>query len=101
MQRLRLPYLAGTRDLVHELLATQDVPASLAGEVLVALCRDMAAASESFADELVREVVVVRGADGLALVGAPSKFVEHCRTAAIRRRVRRRVQRRRAVEVGV
>lgn len=101
MYRLRLPYLAGRREHVHELLAAQGIPASLAGEVLVVLGRDMAAASESFADELVREIVVVRGAAQMALVGAPAALVEHCLIAAIVQGVEGRVQRRRAVEVGV
>lgn len=101
MQRLRLPRLAGTRELVHELIAEQGLPASLEGEVLVALGADMVAASESFSDELVLEIVVRRGADELTLVGSPKALVEHCTIAAVVHGVEGRVRVRRAVEAGV
>ena len=101
MRHLRLPRLVGTREAVTDLLAEFDIPESLRGDVLVALCRDLVSGSSSFADQLVLETVVQRGADELALVGAPPQFVAHVLAAAERRGVRDRVQVRTAAEAGV
>ena len=96
---LVLPRLAGTRDLVSQLLADQRVPADLHGATVVVLARELASASASFADALVREVVEVRGARELALVGAPDHFVQQVDGAASRRGVAGSVHRRAATDV--
>ena len=101
MTRLDLPRLAGRREEVTALIAEQRVPPSLDGEVLVALCGALVGASESFADELVRQVLVERRAAELALVGVSDEFATSVGEAAVRYGVARRVHRRRAVEVGV
>lgn len=101
MARLRLPRLVGTREAVSDLMAEQQIAASLRGERLVVLCRDLAAGSMSFADELVKQVLDERCADELVLVGAPQRFVGGVRAAAQRRSVADRVHVRTAVEAGV
>lgn len=101
MVQLRLPRLVGTREAVGDLLAEQSVPASLNGERLVVLCRDLASGSTSFADELVKQVLVDRGAAELTLVGAPERFVAYVRAAAERRGAPERVQVRSGAELGV
>ena len=101
MARLRLPWGAGRREQVGELFAEQQVPPALDGEVFVALCRDLVTASESFVDELVRQVLVERRAVELAIVGTDGEFVDACAAAAERYGVAGRVRQRRAVEVGV
>ena len=101
MEQLRLPRLAGTREAVTDLLAEQHVPASLTGECLGVLCRDLASGSTSFADELVKQVLTERDAAELTLVGAPERFVTLVRAAAQRRGVADRVHVRSGAELGV
>ena len=101
MPQLRLPRLVGTREAVTDLLAEQQVPASLRDEPLVVLCRVVASGSTSFADELVRQVVEVRDARELVLVGAPERLLRYVRDAAGRRGVSSRVVARSGAEVEV
>jgi dihydroxyacetone kinase DhaKLM complex PTS-EIIA-like component DhaM len=101
MVRLRLPRLVGRREAVADLLTTQQVPPALLDEDVVLLCRDLATGSASFADELVKDLLQQRGAARLLLVGAPERFVEDARAAAVRHGVDGRVLVRTAVEVGV
>lgn len=101
MEQLRLPRLAGTREAVGDLLAEQQVASSLRGEDLVVLCRDLASASTSFADQLVKEVVEERGAAALVLVGAPDRFVQLVRESAARRGASDRVKVQSGAEAGV
>lgn len=101
MEQLRLPRLVGTRAAVADLLSEQHVAGALGGDRLVVLCRDLAAASATFADELVKQALIDRGAAELTLVGAPERFVADVHAAAERRGVADRVQVRRAAEIGV
>jgi hypothetical protein len=101
MEQLRLPRLVGTREAVTDVLHEQGVPATLAGEQVAVLARDLASGSASFADELVKEVLCERGAAELSLVGAPERFVEHVHAAAVRRGVADKVHVRSAAELGV
>lgn len=101
MPQLRLPRLVGTREAVSDLLAEQQLPASLAGETVVVQCRDLASGSTSFADELVKQVLGDRGAATLTLVGAPDRFVAYVRAAAERRGVVARVTVRSGAELAV
>jgi hypothetical protein len=99
--RITLPRLVGTRETARDLLAEHGVPESLTSERVVVLCRDLASGSTSFADELVKELLVDRAATQLILVGAPERFVDHVRAAAARRGVAERVQVRSGAELGV
>jgi hypothetical protein len=101
MAELRLPVLIGRRENVRAIMAEQGVPEALDGERLILLCRGLRRASASFADEMVREALVVRGATDIALLGAPSTFVADLQEAAQRYGVTGRVAVRRAVDVGV
>ncbi|MDP9396833.1 MAG: hypothetical protein M3P96_02960 [Actinomycetota bacterium] len=101
MEKLILPRLAGTREAVDDLLAEQQLPEELVGERLAVLCADLASGSSSFADQLVLEVLVNRGADELVLVGAPERFVQYVRAAAKRRGVAGRVAERSGAELEV
>ncbi len=91
MVELVLPRLVGTREAVGDLLNEQAVPSRLEGKDLVLLCRDLAAGSTSFADELVLQILVRRRALRLVLVAAPSSFVTRTRDAARRRGVQDQV----------
>jgi hypothetical protein len=99
--RITLPRLVGTREAARDLLAEHRVPPTLAGEQVVLLCRDLASGSTSFADELVKDLLVDRAAAELVLVGAPERFVDHIRATAARRDVGSRVHVRTGAELGV
>lgn len=101
MEQIVLPRLAGTREAVSDLLAAQSVPAALTGETVVLLCRALASGSPSFADEMVKEVLVERGADELVLVGSSERFLQHVTAAAERRDVAGRVRVGSGAELGV
>lgn len=101
MLELELPRLVGTRDAVSDLLAEQGLPSNLAGQDVVVLGRALASGSSSFADQLVHEVLEVRGANRLILVGSPSLFKTRVREAAERRCVDTRLREAPAAEVHV
>jgi hypothetical protein len=69
---IRLPRVVGTRPAVAPFLA--DVPAELHGEKVVLDSRALLSGTPSFADEMVKAVLVDRGADELIVVGANSDF---------------------------
>ena len=60
------PTLAGSRDKAQELLST--LPMDLSNSDVTLDCGDLIAATASFADELVREILVVRHARSLRAV---------------------------------
>lgn len=101
MATLELPRLAGTREAVSDLLADRGIALNLAGEDLVVFARALASGSPAFADELVREVLDVRGADHLTLVGSPGLFAARVREAARRRGVHDKFRESQATEVRV
>jgi hypothetical protein len=82
---LRLPRLVGTREAAVDLMDAQEIPPQLAGADVVVFCDDLATGSASFADELVRQVLDVRGGGTLMLVGAPQPFWARVSEAADRR----------------
>jgi len=69
----------------------QSVSKELAGEQVFVMCRNLASGSTSFADQLVKELLVERKADDLILVGAPQRFASYVLESADRRGVRSRV----------
>ncbi|SDQ10237.1 hypothetical protein [Quadrisphaera sp. DSM 44207] len=101
MTEIVLPRLAGTRDALRQLLHDQRVGDDLGGRPAVVFCRDLVSGSPSFADELVREVLEVRGARELVLVGAPDLFWDRVAQAATRRGRAGAVRRMSAAEVVV
>lgn len=68
---LALPELTGTRDRAKEMLTAAAVPQDLRGMQVVVDAGSVIAATDSFADELVRAILVDRHADQLivSLVG--------------------------------
>jgi len=82
MRKFRFPRLIGNREQFAALLTDQQVPASLTGELVVALCRDLLVASPTVADEVVRDLIGRRGAAEVALIGAPEQFVADVKEAA-------------------
>lgn len=66
MTTLEAPSLAGSRDRAQELLAT--LPSNLANSDVILDCNGLLAATVSFADELVQEVLVARKAKALHAV---------------------------------
>lgn len=85
MTTLVIPRLAGTRDAVRQQLDEQGVAAALAGETVVVLCRELVSGSASYADEVVHQLLDVRGARELVLVGGPELFTRRVLDAAQRR----------------
>ena len=77
------------------------VPPALHGERVVVSCGDCVDATESYLDELVRELIVNRGAGELALIGTDEAFLAECRVAGARYGVADRIHLRRAIEVGL
>lgn len=98
MYELRLPRLVGTREAVVDLLDEQHVPRALDAADVVVFCDDLATGSASFADELVRQVLIERDGGGLVLVGAPQSFWARILESARRRDVVGRVTLKSAAE---
>jgi hypothetical protein len=95
---LRLPRLVGTREAAVDLLDAQDVARDLRTADVVVFCDDLATGSASFADELVRQVLVERHGVHLVLVGAPQLFWMRVSESAERRGVADRVTQKSAAE---
>ena len=88
---IKLPRLIGGRDAARDVTAGA-LPGHLHGDRVLVICRDLFAATPSFADELVRQVLVEREADELVLVGASGEFPGWVSDAAVRRQVASRVR---------
>ena len=69
---IRLPRVVGTRPAVAPFLT--DVPADLRGQQVVLDSRALLSGTPSFADEMVRTVLIDRAADELVVLGATSDF---------------------------
>lgn len=69
---VRLPRLVAGRDLARAL--TRRLPEHLQGVEVVLDSRELASGSSSFADEIVEQVLAVRKADCLELLGGPGDF---------------------------
>jgi hypothetical protein len=82
---MTLPERAGSRGEAQHLL--ERVPRSLAGTELRFDGHQLGAGSSSFMDELVKEVLVERGASSLILDGITPRAAEFARAAAARRGV--------------
>jgi hypothetical protein len=98
---LQLPALVGTREAADDLLHECEVAPDLRGETVVLLCRDLLSGSPSFADQLVKRLLVEAGAEELILVAARARFVELVKASAARRRVLARVRCESAAELPV
>lgn len=77
---IRLPRVVGTRPAVAPFLASLDD--KLAGQRVVLDCRSLLSGTPSFADEMIKQVLVVREADELLVVGASTDFADDVMQAA-------------------
>lgn len=100
MVNIELTGLFGTREAAQDLLADLSLPSDLSGSHVVLYCRDLLSGSTSFADELVRTLIVARGARSVALVGAPARFAGHMHDSAKRRGVSDRVHEQSAAQIA-
>ena len=78
---LEAPALAGSR--CRAKLVVLDLPADLSGAEVVLNCRHLLAAAVSFADQLVKEILVTRRAHRLRVVEASeTEFLDQLRGRA-------------------
>ena len=97
---IELTGLFGTREAADDLVASAGIANDLTGTQVVLYCRDMLSGSTSFADQLVRTLVVDRDAKSVALVGAPERFARHMNESAHRRGVSDRVREESAAQIA-
>lgn len=89
---LDAPPLAGSRESVRRLL-DDNLPDDLAGTTVVVDFGDLLAATVSFADELVRQILVVRNAALLhATAVGDEEFANYLRSRAAHNQVADRLQ---------
>ena len=80
MTALTLPELAGSRQLVVQLL--DHIPVDLDGIEVVVHAEALISAAPSFADELCKEILVTRRADRLTIASASPKLTFYLRRSA-------------------
>lgn len=97
---IELPWVGARREDVAPLLKKHRVPRVLDGKRVIVVCGGCVDASESYLDELVRELLVDRHAAEVALLGTDAAFLADCRVAGARYGVADRIHLRRAIEVG-
>lgn len=83
--RLQASPHSGSRDHARALLA--GVPTQLNGKSVLLDCGGLVVATPSFLDEIVKEVLVIREADLLEILGATPRAVELAKRAADNRGV--------------
>lgn len=86
---IRLPREVGTRPAVAPFLASLDE--KLDGQRIVLDCRSLLSGTPSFADEMVKEILVERSADGLVVLGGTLDFATDLTAFATERGVIDRV----------
>ena len=84
MRTLVLPQLTGTRVRARQLLDTWDLAEDLEGARIHLDAGDTLAGTEQFADELVRVILIERGADELIISLVGTVLGEQFRAAAER-----------------
>ncbi|MGU3650713.1 hypothetical protein [Mycolicibacterium sp. A43C] len=88
---LEAPALAGSRPRAQQLLA--GLPADLSGKVVQLHCGSLIAAAASFADEIVRTILVDRRAARLEVTSVSDReFVDYLRERAQVHHVQDRLQ---------
>lgn len=91
MTVLDAPSLAGSRRRAQRVIA--HLPDDLSGAEVVLNCRGLLAAAVSFADELVKQILVVRGAALLRVVEvSDAEFVNYLKARAKAQGVSDRLQ---------
>ncbi len=90
MIRVIAPDHAGSRDQAQALTAT--LPVDLEGETVLLDCSELVVGAPSFLDEMVKQVLVLRGANALEVSGAPDRARDLLERAAQNRSVRERLR---------
>jgi hypothetical protein len=80
MSQVMLPRLVGSRESADQLLGS--LPRGTPYARLVLNCRELLAASPSFADEVVKLVLVEGRASELVVLGASDEFAEYIKQSA-------------------
>lgn len=81
MISLEAPVLAGSRPRAQQIL--KDLPSDLSQAIVELHCESLIAAAASFADEIVRSILVDRGARRLVVTGvSDQEFVGYLRDRA-------------------
>lgn len=80
MHQVTLPRLVGSRESANELL--ESLPPNTRDERLVLNCRELLAASPSFADEIVKLALVEGRVSELVVLGASEEFASYILQAA-------------------
>ncbi len=83
--RLEPSQHSGSRDHARDLLA--DLPSQMAGVSVVLDCTSLIVGTPSFLDEIVKEVLVVRRADRLEVIGGSARIAALIERAAANRGV--------------
>lgn len=88
---LEAPVLAGTRPRARQILAK--LPSDLSGHVVQLQCDSLIASAASFADEVVRSILVDRHAERLEVTSvSDQEFIDYLRDRAEAHHVADRLQ---------
>ena len=87
---LDLPRLASSREAADALVSR--ISDDVKDASVTINCRDLLSGSPSFADQLVKRLLVEKEAKELVLVGAPRDFTSYVRDSATSRSVATRVR---------
>jgi hypothetical protein len=90
MTRLETPEHAGSRDQAQALTAS--LSADLQGETVLLDCSALVVGAPSFFDEMIKQVLVVRGAEALEIREARDRARDLLERAAQNRSVRERLR---------
>jgi regulator of RNase E activity RraA len=87
--RITTPERAGDRDQAREIVSA--LAADLSGNVVVLDCGALVVGTPSFLDEILKQVLVERGANALEVHGASRRAQEHLERSATNRDVQDRL----------
>lgn len=90
MLRIETPDHAGSREQARSLI--EHVPDDLSGKTVSLDCSQMVVGTPSFLDEVVKQLLEVRGSAALEVNGAPDRARELLERAAENRGVRDRLR---------
>ncbi|HZI92120.1 MAG TPA: hypothetical protein VFD31_10925 [Thermoleophilaceae bacterium] len=90
MIRVETPDHAGSRDQAKALAAV--LPADLEGQTVLLDCSELVVGTPSFLDEVVKEILVLRHADVLEVIGGSARARDLLERSATNRSVRERLR---------
>lgn len=86
---IRTPEHAGARDQAREMVTS--LGPNLSGSDVVLDCAQLLVGTPSFLDEIVKQVLVERGADSLRVQGAADRVQQLLERSAVNRAIRDRL----------